>query len=111
MQALAGIFFQVYPVEPDIFFNTFYIDSYISAFANRCRMLGKLVPFWKIGVEIIFSGKIILLYNFAMTGQSHFYSKLNSFFIHLWQSAGMSQCNRAYFCIGRGSESIAVTAE
>src|SRR6202000_1123272 len=60
VQALAGVFFEVDTVKPDVPLARFGPDADVSSFTNGSRMLGDLVAFWQIGVEVILPGEIII---------------------------------------------------
>jgi hypothetical protein len=74
-------------------------------------MLRDLVSFWEIGIEVIFPGKMIIPFNFAMTGQTHPDGELDGLAVEFGQRAGVSQGDRADMSIGFSAETGAVAAE
>src|SRR5690606_39794874 len=83
----------------------------IPVFTNGCGMLGYLVTLGKIGIEVILACEVVSLFNFTMTGQPQFDRIFDSFSVHLWQAAWMTECDRAYLGIGRRTIGNAVTAK
>lgn len=111
MQAFASIFFNVYPVEADISFNAVNLYRHNAVFTNRRCMLAYLVAFGQVGVKIIFAGKIVVLFDTAIQCKAQPDSKFHCLLIHLWQSAGVRQSNRAYVGIGLAAKCSAVAAK
>ena len=111
MQAFAGILFQVDAVQLNIFFSARGPDMYEPAFTDRRRVLGYLVSFGKIRIEIVLTGKIIISLYLAVTGQTHFYGKFNGRPVQFGQRAGKPQGHRAHMRIGVASKGCAVPAE
>lgn len=111
MQAFAGILFQVDAVQLNIFFSARGPDMYEPAFTDRRRVLGYLVSFGKIRIEIVLTGKIIISLYLAVTGQTHFYGKLNGRPVQLGQRAGKTQGHRAHMRIGIPPKGCTVPAE
>ena len=100
VNAFSGIFFQMNAVQLHIFQSVFCLDGHMSAFANGCGVLRHLIALWKVGIEIIFTGKIVVLLYFAMAGQPHTNGIFHRFFINTWQRTGMPQSNGADVRIG-----------
>jgi hypothetical protein len=73
--------------------------------------LRHLVTFRQIRIKIIFTGKVIMLLNFAVQRKSQFNGIFNGLYIHLGQSAWVCQCNGTDMCIRVGTESSAIATK
>src|SRR5690606_9395334 len=71
-----------------------------SAYTDRALVLGQLITFWKVRVEIIFSGKYISPSDLGITSQTHFNGKFHCLFVNFWQGTWMSQGNHRYIRVG-----------
>src|SRR6185437_10486588 len=111
VDAFAGVFFEVNPVEQYTSFFAVYFNWNRTIFADRGGMLCYLVTFRKIGIEIIFSCEIIITYNFAIICQPQFNSQLYGFLIHYRQSARMSKGNSADISVWRIAKLCTITTK
>ena len=111
VNTFTGIFFHVYAVKYYFFGGIPGFNFQVSFPANRCRMLAYLVTFWKIGVEIIFTGKIIVLGNITMQCNTQPDSEVDDFSVHYRQSTRMRQRYGAYLRIGISAKGNGITAK
>ena len=81
-------------------FSAFKIYGDVPALADGCPVLGKLITFRKVRIEIVLPVEYIVPRYFTMTGQAHSYGKLHGFLIQFWQCTGMGQRNNPNICIG-----------
>ena len=94
MDALARVFLHVNPgdAHPSVLpFLAFKVQ--VSAVSQRGQMLGDLVAFGQVRVEIILACKFVVFPNFAIHRQPKQDSVLQNLTIKSWQSPGMAHRN------------------
>src|SRR5262245_58043193 len=96
-------------MKSNILFAVFAFDSYASVPAYRCFMLGDLVTFGKIGIEIMLACEIIGSLNFTMAGKAHAYCIFNGFLIKFRKCTWQRKCDCTDVGVGLSPISCAVS--
>ena len=107
----ACIFLHVNPRYADslFFFVLFNID--ISMFGKRLGILGNLIPFGEVRIEIVFPRKGAYLVNLTISRQCHFYCVLDDLPVQNGQDTGHTDAYGTGVGIGHGPKNSRAGAE
>ncbi len=111
VNAFARVLFHVYAVKLYVAYTMLRFNGYIATFTNRRGMLAYLVAFRQVGIEIVFTGKIVIAFNFTVAGNTYSYGKFNRFTVCFWQCARVAKGNWAYVGIRRRAKRNTVAAK
>ena len=103
VQALARIFFQMDPRNPDLL-AAILLEVDRAKLRQRLVVLGNLVALGKVGIEIVLAGKNRSLVDAAIQCHRRQHSELHRLPVHHRQDAGHPQAHGTNITIGRSSK-------
>src|SRR5262249_11161294 len=102
MDRLAGIFFEVYTDQANMFTGAVEVNSQATTLNQRLFVLRDLIPFRQIRVKIVLPGKTAHTRNLPLHGQTRADSELYCLAIEHWQHPRHTETNRACLLIWIG---------
>jgi hypothetical protein len=98
---LSGIFFHVYTGNADAPSFAIDLDKNMPVFCNGKLILGYLVPFGEIGIEVVLPGKPAFTSNGAICSQSHTNGVVHHLAVQDRKHPGHPEAHRASVGVGR----------
>ena len=111
MDELAGIFFHVNAGDADALGLAVDFDFKMAVCGDGQLVLGNLIAFWQIRVEIVLAGEPARFFYGAMGGQRHFNGVVHHFSVQHRQYAGHAQAHGTGVGVGRRAKSGRTAAE
>ena len=111
MKTFSRILFHMDTVKADLFYFIVDTNPYLTTHANWCSMLGDLISFRKIRIEIIFACKIIVPGDIAIAGKANPDGKIDRLIIQLRKRSRVRKGNWADMRIRVSPKSRAIATE
>jgi len=108
---LARILLHVRPGDADGFFSAVHLNLNFAVFGNRQFELRNLISLGQVGIEVIFSGKLIALVDSEIAGQRQLDGVMDNLPVQHGQGPGHAETDRAGMGIGRRAECGGAAAE